>query len=630
MGYIVRMPKLGLEMDRGTLVTWAVAVDEAVDEGDLVAEVESEKTVGEIEAREAGTLRRRFVEEGDDVPPGAPVGIVAGAGEDIAELEREAASSDDVTVDDGAADGSVDSDAEAAAMDETTASSDGNAASRSSTDEVRASPRARKRADELGVELAVVEPTGPQESVTEADVEAAAGASTPATNGETSGASADTSGASVKASPRARNRAEELGVDLTSVEPTGPQGSVTEGDVEAAAESTPAATAADAGGGSAPTIREERTFGGMRRTIAQRLGQSYRDAVHVTEHRTVDAEALLAATDAAKASVDADISVNDVLLVALSATLAEHPAFNATFEDDTHRLYEEHNVCVAVDVDAGLVAPVVRDVGSLSLDTLSERRREVTRRTLDGDYTSDDLSGGTFTVTNLGVLGVESFDPVINPPQVAILGVDAFDERPVSTDDGITFRTHLPLDLSFDHRVVDGADAARFLSTLVDHLEDPWPLLPDAVRAERNDERTTESASNQLPERHVRAHLRDDLSGVVSAGSTEWSFDVEEEFGGGGAPTPVDLFLGSLSACLSASIGIQADIREVDLTAVDVETDATPDEGSVASITVRVFIDGDADDETLDRIVRMGERTCHVEELLREDLPIELSWSRTD
>lgn len=213
------------------------------------------------------------------------------------------------------------------------------------------------------------------------------------------------------------------------------------------------------------TVREERSLTPMRRTIAERLHESYSEAVHVTVHRDVDAEALLSAANASDGA-----SLVDVLLRALSDTLDAHPGFNATFEDDTHRIYEEQNVGVAVDVDAGLVTPVVADVGSKSLAEIAGRRRELTRRVEDGDYTMSTFRGGTFTVSNLGPLGVDSFTPVINPPEVAILGVDRTRERATPDGDGVAFRTEMGLDLSFDHRVVDGADAARFLGTLSENL----------------------------------------------------------------------------------------------------------------------------------------------------------------
>ena len=221
------------------------------------------------------------------------------------------------------------------------------------------------------------------------------------------------------------------------------------------------------------TVASERSLSPMRRTIASRLQESYHDAVHVTASREAPAGAMLAAADR-ELKVDGetvDASVTDVLLCALSDTLAEHPAFNATFDDGTHRIYAEHNVGVAIAIDEGLVTPVLADVGSKSLAAVAEERRRLTERVRAGEYTMNTFEGGTFTVSNLGPLGVDSFTPIINPPEVAIVGVNRIREEAVPDGDGgVGFEKRLTLDLSFDHRVVDGADAARFLRTLAGYL----------------------------------------------------------------------------------------------------------------------------------------------------------------
>jgi len=220
------------------------------------------------------------------------------------------------------------------------------------------------------------------------------------------------------------------------------------------------------------TVAAEHSLDPMRRTIAKRLHESYSEAVHVTASREVDAEGLLAAREAATERHEVDVTVTDLLLSALSATLDEHPGFNATFEDDVHTVYEEHNVGVAVDVDAGLLTPVLADVGEKSLAQIATERASLTERVRAGDYSMSDLRGGTITLSNLGPLGVDAFTPIINPPEVAILGVDRIRERAVSDGDGgVAFRREIRFDLSFDHRVVDGADAGRFLSTLAEEVE---------------------------------------------------------------------------------------------------------------------------------------------------------------
>ncbi|ADE04485.1 2-oxo acid dehydrogenase subunit E2 [Haloferax volcanii] len=489
MAYVVKMPKLGLEMKSGELSAWLVSEGDEVTEGDPIAEIESEKTTAEIDAKEDGVLRRVVLAEGESTAPGGALAIVAGADEDISGLEADAGvgegGSEPVATDDSAGDSSP---TEVTETTETAATGGGDASSvaqsrsrgsdgASENGEVRASPRAKRLADDLGVDLTTVEGTGPQGAITESDVETAAESAT-ATAAEKR----------VFAPPSARRLARELGVDIEAVEGTGQNGRITESDVRAAGGATAAATDSSAAGAATTAATDataasepaetERPLSGMRRTIADRLGESYREAVHVTVDRRADAEELLAAANAAADALGVDVSITDVLLLALSASLDEHPEFNATFEDGVHRLHGEHNVCIAVDVDEGLIAPVVRDVASLSLSELAETRAETTQRALSGDFTMDDLSGGTFTVSNLGVLGVESFDPIINPPQVAILGVNTIRREAVPTDDGdVAVRRVISFSLSFDHRIVDGADAARMLGTLVEHVENPWPLV---------------------------------------------------------------------------------------------------------------------------------------------------------
>jgi pyruvate dehydrogenase E2 component (dihydrolipoamide acetyltransferase) len=415
MAYIVRMPKLGMEMDEGELLEWKVDGGERVEAGQVIAEIESEKSVADVEAREDGVLRSTVLDPGETVEPGTPMGIVAGPDDDVSGLVAE--------IESGGADAVEEGGGAESPVEETGADSTATDATAAATAGVRASPRARRRAGELGLELATIEGTGPRGAVTADDVEAAAAARDPSDTG-----------------------------------------------------SEATATGADG-----PAVAEERSLSGMRRTIGDRLGRSYREAVHVTLHRDVRVDETVAAAGAADSALDADVSVTDVLLVALSEALSEHPAFNATFEDGTHRIYADQNVGVAVDVEEGLVAPVLRGIGDRSLADLAASRREVTERTLAGEYAMDDLAGGTFTVTNLGVLGVDAFDPIIDPPQVAILGVGRIRDRPTAVEGEVAVRSWMGLDLSFDHRVVDGADGARFLDTLADHLQRPWELLFDRV-----------------------------------------------------------------------------------------------------------------------------------------------------
>jgi len=456
MAYRINMPKLEQGMQQGILVAWLVDIGEEVSEGEPIVEIESEKTTAEIDAREDGVLRRIYIKARENVSPGTTLGIVTGPDESIDELEKQV---DAVAVESASEETREESRREAepeAKKKETPTSAtkrteppteEGGAESTTVQPPEKVSPAARRRADELEIDLGGIEGTGPEGAIISPDVERAAESPSEAT-------------------VDARSRAEELGVDLSQLEGTGPRNAIAVADVEAVSDG----------------VLEKRELTGMRRTIGKRLGQSHREAPHVTVHREIEVEELIEAAELADRYSDEDVSITDLLLIAVSATLEDHPKFNGTFEDDVHTIYGDQHIGVAVDIEGGLVTPVVENVESLSLDGLVKRRRTLTKRVLDDDYTSDDITGGTFTITNLGVFGIDSFTPIINPPEIAILGVNRISKEPVpDSDGGVTFRKYMGFDLSFDHRVVDGADAARFLATLDKHIRDPLPLLLDRV-----------------------------------------------------------------------------------------------------------------------------------------------------
>lgn len=501
MGYIVRMPQMGYEMEEGEVVAWEAEEGEAIAEDEVIVVVESEKATNEVECREDGTLRRIVVPEGGTVEPGTPIGIVAGADEDLSAYEAEigaggASTADEeseaaeesaaptATADDGETAATAAAGGSAATTTATGGSGDGAAATAGTEtrdpNEVRATPGARQLAEDEGVDLAAVDGTGPQGVVTEDDVQEHALAVDTASGPTGDGATLEVvhepietpPPADIRASPGARQLASQAGLDLAAVDGTGPEGVVTEADVRAAVDAGETATGAaeptpepaTPETGATRTVGETRELSRVQQTISDRLSESYRNAVHVTNKRRFDASALQAVADAADAA-GVDVSMTDLLVKAVGAQLAAQPEFNTLFEDGTHKLIDEVNVGVAVDVEAGLVTPVVPRVTERSAEDVAGVRGDLTERALAGEYTSEDLSGGTFTITNLGPFGVDSFDPVINPPEIAILGVGRVREDGTMT-----------LSLSFDHRVVNGADAARFLAGLVETFSDPLAL----------------------------------------------------------------------------------------------------------------------------------------------------------
>jgi pyruvate dehydrogenase E2 component (dihydrolipoamide acetyltransferase) len=602
MGYVVTMPNLGMSMATGEVLQWFTDPEDTVADGDRLLEIEAEKTTAEVAAKEDGVLRERFAEVGDAGPPGAPLAIVADEGADVGDLMAEAQSRlDDLEPADTDASAGDDGSEQAAGAaegaavdderptDETGDSSDGTPS---------VSPRARRRAAELEVDIDQVASAVDGGTVTEDDIDAWHERQT----------------TTPRLTPRAKRRAEELGLDPSDVPVPEDGSAVTADDLEPLATEGPATR----------TVRTERELDGMRGQIADRLSESYRQAVHVTAERSVDVEPLFAAVETARAEVDGDISVQDLFLRAVSRALSDHPAFNATFEDGVHRQYEEHNVGVAVDVTDGLLTPVVPDVASKSLSELSAARRDLTERVQAGEYDVDDLAGGTFTVSNLGPLDVDSFTPIINPPEVAILGLGRAERRAVHDSEGTTSRRHLTMSLSFDHRVVDGADAARFLESVAESVTEPGRLLPEGVGVGGGD---TDAEQVEPGGRRATASNDDGLAGDVDFGEYAWRFDEPTDVGGGGtAPTPVDHFLGSLASCLAVSTRSQAEKYDADLASVDVDVTGRPDHGRIESIDATLALESDADDETVERLVESAKRICTVSNLIRDDVGVDVQY----
>jgi pyruvate dehydrogenase E2 component (dihydrolipoamide acetyltransferase) len=495
----LRMPMMGNTMETGLLAEWVVDEGDPVEADQVVAVVESEKAAADVVAKRDGTLARVDVEEGAEVPPGTLIGVVLGPDEDLGDAPPPRS-----RIEPGGADG----DREGAALqgesaDRTevaagTRASEDDEERASETDGIRAAPGARRLAGEEGIDLGAVEGTGPDGAVLIADVEEHV-------DGEPDPEPATPTDGPTFLPPSTRRLARELGVDPGAVEGTGAGGRVTESDVRAAAGAPDAGAATgtssrSSGNGTdgrehgiagppprdpsrlGVTVSEERELAGVRRTVAERMSRSARDAPQVTLNREVSIErafetveelelASASGREEGKGEEGATVGFTDLLVGAAVRALERHPEFNAWYEGEALRLIEEVNVAVAVDAETGLLTPVVRDAGSRTLAGIARERRRLTDAVLDGRHGMDDLQGGTFTVSNLGPFGVDSFDPILDPPQVAILGV------------GRVVEGSCTLSLTFDHRVVDGADAARFLDTLTGGLESPSVVVAERAAA---------------------------------------------------------------------------------------------------------------------------------------------------
>jgi len=456
------MPKLGLEMEQGTVLEWTVRQGDEVSEGEMIAEVESEKSIGEVEAREDGTLRRVYAEEGDAVPPGTPIGIFAAPDADIADLEAEAEAELEGDAETAESEGetaateTAEASGAVAATPET-AGGGGDDGSQTgdtggSSDDVKASPRAQKRAEELGIDLATVEGTGFDGAITEDDVEAAADAaeSEPAGEGDTE---------EVKASPRAQKRAEELGVDLTTVDGTGFEGAITESDVEAAAEAEP------------PVKRAERQRGGVEWLSAERPELDRYERVTATADPPAG-EALFETMEAVRTAFEQRVTMTDVALVLASTTLTEHAVMNGTFTESTHQVAEPQHIALVADIN-GSVSGVIPDAANKSLTEIVDIRQSV-----DGE--SEPSHQATFTVTNAAE--TDGSGRLINPPAVAALELDPTGERAVPSENGVTIQPLVTASLTYDTRAVGAGEAQAFLDGFFERAERASELVLGSYR----------------------------------------------------------------------------------------------------------------------------------------------------
>lgn len=474
MATIVRLPKLGLS-DRGEIVEWRVQPGDEVADEDVIAILESDKSAVDIQATADGVLLETYVDEGEEleIEPGRPIAAIGDSGESpptLAEL-------------DGGDGGTVQTDDAASSSDDATDA--GSTASTSS--ERKVSPKARKLAAEADVEVPLddLPGTGPDGAVVAADVKGAIddgmmadSSTTAAATGSSESATVEAK-ATVAATPKAKRLAQSEDVDLSTVTGTGPQGAVTVADIEArthdgggAPQEAPAASHRDdeyvAG-----TVHE---LSRTERTVAERLTRSAQEKPHVRGDRTVNIERLERVSDELRTRGEGP-SVNDLLFRAIVRTLEAHPEVNAIYENDQYKLMDTIDVGYAVDTDDGLLVPVVPDAGGKSLEELSSARQAVVSRVLEGSHSPSDLQGGTFTVTNVGALGLDSAFSIINPPQVAILVIGRRKPALFETADGIETAMGITLSLLIDHRVLDGGDAGAFLTTLAEYIERPSLLL---------------------------------------------------------------------------------------------------------------------------------------------------------
>ena len=428
----IKMPQLGLTMTEGTVTQWFKKIGEAISQGELLFEVSTDKITNQIESTATGVLLEIRTPEGAVALVQAVVAIIGAAGEVVSSAAPSAAKTDvaETVV--------VPVSASAAQGSKVVAAGDGW---------VKASPAARKLARDRNIDLSLVTATGPEGRVVERDIEAFA----------------QSRPAAVKTSPLAAKLAEDLGVDVSGI---AKEGRIMKDDVLAAAKPAPATT-----------LPKKIPIAGIRKVIAERMSQSWQTAPHVHLTVEVDMTAALALKEQLAKTSGQKASVTEIVIKCAARALTEFPVVNAGIDGNQIVYHETVNIGVAVSIDNGLIVPVVRDAANRSLREIRTAVVELGAKARSGKLLPDEISGGTFTVTNLGMFGSDHFTPIINPPESAILAVCRTVEKPVAVGGQIVVRPMCNFILGFDHRLIDGAVGAQFMARFRELIEQPLLLL---------------------------------------------------------------------------------------------------------------------------------------------------------
>ncbi|TGV08625.1 pyruvate dehydrogenase complex dihydrolipoamide acetyltransferase [Alcaligenaceae bacterium 429] len=419
MATLITMPGVAAGNDAAQILSWLKKEGEAVNLNDELLEVETDKAVVEVASEASGTLARILVPAGQSAEVGAPIAVILAAGEGDAELQAALA---DI-------------------------------------------PQAAAAAP------AVVEPT----ATTTTSATPAAAPVAPVSN---VAAAAHTG--RIFASPLARRLALEAGLNLATINGSGPHGRIIKNDVLKAQAQPTSAVASPVP--AAPTAASNAAYtaqphSAMRRTIARRLTESKSTVPHFYLQAECRVDALLALRAQINQTASQKVSVNDLIVKAVAVTLQAMPEMNVSWTDEALLQYHDVDISVAVSTDSGLITPVVRNANNLSLSALSQNVRQLAERARDGKLQPHEYQGGSFTISNLGMYGVQNFAAIINPPQAAILAVGAAERRVIAEGDDMVIAQMLSMTLSVDHRAIDGALAARWLARFKETLEAPLSIL---------------------------------------------------------------------------------------------------------------------------------------------------------
>ncbi len=452
----VFMPALGMAQETGTLVRWLKAEGDAVQEGAVLAEIQTDKAMVELEARASGVLANLAAREGEDVPVGQVIALILAPGEQPATASPAAQPAAPVATANGAL----------AASGAPSYGAGG------------VSPLARRIAEERGIDPGVIPSSGRR--VQKADVIAYLDErDAPAQTSSAHHAAPDGRPARLlPASPRARRLAGERGVDLALVMGSAPGAAVITSDVLAFAvrPSVPAVASVASQPQAAPA-QPTTALHPVWRIMAERTTQSWQQIPHFFLLREINATRMIAWREQARRQRELNITYTDLLVMAVAHTLRAHPRVNASWREGSIIQHPEVNVALAVAAEYGLVTPVIHQADTLDLGAIAQQRMQLVQRAQSGKQRPDDLAGATFTISNLGMYGVDAFNAIVPGPQAAILAVGRIVERVVPLRGVPAVQPMMALSLSCDHRVIDGARGAEFLGALADLLEEPLALL---------------------------------------------------------------------------------------------------------------------------------------------------------
>jgi pyruvate dehydrogenase E2 component (dihydrolipoamide acetyltransferase) len=444
----VYMEALSPTMEEGRLVSWHKAEGDRVKNGDVIAEVETDKAVMELVARGDGVLRARLLAEGETAPVGQLVGIIAEPAEDIAALIASSAPKP----------------APAAAA--------------------AAAPAGASSPPSPPAPAAAAPPSAPPPASVPAPAPAAKAALPAAPAAAPAKPAPSQNGGRVRSSPLARRVASERGLELAAIAGSGPNGRIIKRDVESAVAAPPAAARQPAPAVERPRVVpaegdfHDVSLTQIRKTIAKRLAESIGPVptFYLTADYDVERMAEMRTAMAAEGE-EFKVSFNDILLKAVATALAQHPEVNAHWLGDRIRYFNRVHIGIAVAIDDGLITPVLFGAEDKSLRQIAEESRALAARARARKLAPNEYTGSTFSVSNLGMFGIEQFTAIINPPEAGILAAGAVEPRPVVVDGAVVVRRRMRVTMSCDHRVIDGATGARFLQTLRRLVENPLMLV---------------------------------------------------------------------------------------------------------------------------------------------------------